>query len=262
MKLKKICLACAAALSFSAESLSATGLVCRSPGVAGWEIENVRAKEIVGSNTTRLSDMRVYITARAGYLYIQSNFVVDSYDQPTKILVDDLLDLETLVQNLACDQAFCVPKEELGRAIASEIWFGIDKQALREEGFGKLDFSKAGLVCELPSPKKAATVPPVPPVIDPASPGTSELVRESHEPPDSLNAAAVAMLWGSVGGRVLLGLAAVGAMMFAMWISLPERLKYQLALRMARGAKLMRRRERGGTTSASTAPNPAPPADG
>ncbi len=217
--------------------ISNAAVVCRLPALHGFEQVNEIGKKLVGDSTTDLSQMKVFMTYAHGNFYAHSNFIVTGFSHPTKLVLDEYIDLETIVWNLVCAEPACVSKEEIEHAIQNDIEFLVDSLSLGATPFGKLDFSKV---------KKAVWNPKLPEITK-ATAATKvsfdfekELKKVGNSPvnrspaektPSSLSEAFVAMLWDSLLGKAILVVAILLAGGFAFWVSLPNEIKTRVLYR-------------------------------
>ena len=88
-------------LTLSFSGLLLADVVCFGTKIVGYDNEYATAKRCLGEKTTSdIESCEVYVTQRAGYLYVHSNYVSPGEEYPTKIATNNVRDLLELTANL------------------------------------------------------------------------------------------------------------------------------------------------------------------
>src|ERR1043166_5305232 len=94
-------------------------VVCMRSGIAGWDNARKRAIKVLSARTTNdFERIKLYITGRAGSVYIHSNYLRAGCEYSTKLVTNQKRDLLMLVANIIGDEEafqsarFCSEFEE------------------------------------------------------------------------------------------------------------------------------------------------------
>ncbi len=128
----------------------AKDLVCREAGIAGMSDRISAVKAWLGGETTKLSELKLFISRDEDALYIQSNFKSEDPDtpgvfseHPTKLRIESEIDLETAVQNIIYWGRLPTDASEVARGVLQSAEVYIDRNALGADGRPPVDLSGA-----------------------------------------------------------------------------------------------------------------------
>jgi hypothetical protein len=171
MRLLRKWLAAASALTLLISGTAlARSVVCRLEGIAGFDEEAARARNVIGSeSTTDLRAGKVFITKKGSYLYAHSNLVSRGARHPTKIATNDTRDLSRITANLyttALDGRFTPLVEEIIReGHRAHVEYYLDQSLFDSSGKLELDLEGAEklyvLFGGIPPPKPLVATDPI-----------------------------------------------------------------------------------------------------
>lgn len=117
-------------------------VVCRRQSIQGFEIEVEVARVLLGSNTTNISEAKIFITVSTNYLYAQTNYVNPGFDYPTKLAVTTFVPLEDIVYNLlfTSDDANQTAASQVAKLTKESIVFFVERERVLQSPFKALDF--------------------------------------------------------------------------------------------------------------------------
>ena len=101
LTLNKCLLLLIAATLVLSQPANGSTMVCRLAHIGGFDKEEEDAKKVVGTETTsKVREMKVYLTYSQKQLFVYGNFISKGADYQTKIVTDENTDLMTILQNL------------------------------------------------------------------------------------------------------------------------------------------------------------------
>ena len=236
-------------LCFSIDCARGASMVCRAQQITGFEPEYEVGKLLLGSATSDVSHCKLYITVSRGFLYVHSNYLDTGHDYPVKLAIDEEVDLETIVLNIVYDKPpadFAKAIAAVHQAIEEKIQFYVDKRLIASSRFSKLDFSRVkNVVWDPPRPREVGIlqravdlkaqvkIPGNQPLATPtASSSNQSSSGEAPKRPEDFYQVAIALLWDSLWGRVVLTGILVLGVLVVVWATFPDSIKEHILTRL------------------------------
>ncbi len=117
---------------------------CPKSGIAGFEDLAEKAKRNLGSSTSDLQKMEVYVSVKGDYLYLHSNYQPVGAEHPFKLSTNEKdYDLESWAKYLIDPDAFKEENEEFNSAYRDKMVFYIDPAVLTHPQYKNLDWGEA-----------------------------------------------------------------------------------------------------------------------
>jgi hypothetical protein len=120
-------------------------VVCMEYGIDGFREEHQRATNLLSSETSSLSEVEIYITARRDIVYAHSNFLKQGCLYPTKLITNQQRPLEIIAANLvATEQDVDEPyfMSRFWRSMVDEFTFLVEANVVASPKYSFLDFSE------------------------------------------------------------------------------------------------------------------------
>jgi hypothetical protein len=143
--------------------LRAQGVVCRKERLSGFDFEQEMAKQLLGADTRKLTEAKIFITAHKDHLFAQTNYVCPGYESPAKLAADSELELPDIALNLLYDHDTTTDSKfnaaEFVRLVHDQVSFFIDRDAIDKSSFPGIDLSKCRHLTWVKGPPKGVDRP-------------------------------------------------------------------------------------------------------